>query len=247
MIFKKLAQYFGVGFMTVLPFALVIWLVVFVFNQVDSLFGDSVNVIGGVYIPGIGVALVVVGITVIGAMTRLYISRQLLVFIDKMFGKIPLIKSVYSMTKEIVENLLGQRRGFRRVVLVEWPPGAGTRALGFVTSEQLPIPMDPTQTRLAVYIPNAFQFAGPTLIVDRDLVVPCDMSVEQALQFVVSGGLGRSEKPPEQSRPPRVKRRNTPSGGTGDTSLGSAAASDAPSTSVGPESVEAISFSATED
>ncbi|QRF23440.1 DUF502 domain-containing protein [Alicyclobacillus sp. TC] len=205
---KRLAQYFGVGLVTVLPIAFVIWLVVFVFNQVDSLFGNAVNWIDGVYVPGIGFLIVIVGITLVGAMARFYVSRQALELIDRLMSRIPFIKSLYTMSKEVVDNLLGKRKGFQRVVLVEWPPEMGTKVIGFVTAESLPIEIDPEGKMLSVYVPNAFQFAGPTFLVERDQVQDCSLTVDQALQFALSAGLGRAEtKNAPIESPPKKKRR----------------------------------------
>jgi len=188
--FRQVAQHFGIGLATVLPFAFVIWVVVFVFDQVDGLLGGYVDRIGRVDVPGIGFLLVVIGITFVGAMTRMYLSRRLLMFFDAIFAKIPFVKSLYTAAKELIGNLTGKHRGFQRAVLVAWPDERA-QVLGFVTSEQLPLEIDPDGTKIAVYFPNAFQFAGVTAIVQRKNTVECDLSVEDAFKFALSAGLGR--------------------------------------------------------
>lgn len=194
MIFRQIAKYFGLGLVTVLPFAFVIWVVLFIFNQIDGLFGNYVDDIDGLYIPGMGFIIVMFGITLVGIMTRLYISRRILQWIDHLFARIPYIKSIYTMVKDLLQNLVSsKRRAFSRVVLVNWPDERA-QVLGFVTNEELPPALNPDGNRIAVYLPNAFQFAGPTVIVERDKTIDCDFSVEEALQFVVSAGMGHSTK-----------------------------------------------------
>lgn len=194
---RQVAKHFGIGLVTVLPFALVIWVVISVFDIVDSWFGPELDRLVGANLPGAGFLLVLIAITLVGALTRLYISHQFLVMMDTLFSRLPIIKSLYSMFKEIVNNLLGKRRGFRRVVLVEWPDERAL-VLGFVTSEYLSSEVDPTGDRIAVYIPNAFQFAGVTAIVKRNQVQPCGLSVEEAIKFSLSAGLGNGREKANQ-------------------------------------------------
>ena len=186
---RQIAKHFGIGLVTVLPFALVIWVVVSVFNIVDSWFGPEFDHLVGANLPGAGFLLVVIAITLVGFLTKLYISHQLFVMMDALFERIPIIKSLYSMFKEIVNNLLGHRRGFRQTVLVAWPDDRALM-LGFVTTENLSAQVDPDGDHIAVYIPNAFQFAGITAIVRRDQVRPCGLTVEEAIKFSLSAGLG---------------------------------------------------------
>ncbi|MCL6453696.1 MAG: DUF502 domain-containing protein [Alicyclobacillus sp.] len=222
-ILRQLAKHFGVGLVTVLPFALVIWVVVSVFNVVDGWFGPFFDWLVGKTYPGAGFLFILVMITLVGVLMRLYISHKVVSAMDALFKRIPFIKSLYSMVKEIVDNLLGRRRrGFQRTVLVAWPD---ERALvvGFVTNEQLPESLDPDGSKIAVYIPNAFQFAGITAIVDRDRTQPCDLTIEQALKFTLSAGLGSSETDhpadaverrgaPQEPAPPALAQAGEPRG-----------------------------------
>ncbi len=188
--FRKLAQHFGVGLATVLPFFLVIWVLIAIFQWVDGLFGPLIERWTGVHVPGTGFVLVVVVTTLIGAMTRLYVSRRILTMMDALFARIPFVKSLYSMFKELVQNVMGERRGFQRVVMVDWPDERA-RLVGFVTNEHLPPALDPDGSRVAVYLPNAFQVNGVTAIVERCRVHPCHLSVEEAFKFAFSAGLGQ--------------------------------------------------------
>ncbi len=197
--FRQIAQHFGIGLATVLPFAFVIWVVIFVFDQVDGLFGQYVDRIQGVYIPGVGFLLVVIGITFVGALTRNYVSRKVLQWIEGIFTHTPFIKTLYTTVKELISNIMSRHRGFQRAVLVKWPD---ERALvvGFVTNEHLPEEVDPAGEFISVFLPNTFQLAGITVIVSKERVEPCSWSVEEALKFAVSAGLGRameSSKPNE--------------------------------------------------
>ncbi|MBX5437628.1 MAG: DUF502 domain-containing protein [Alicyclobacillaceae bacterium] len=191
--FRQIAAHFVMGLVTVLPFALVLWVLVTIFRWVDGLLGPYVDNLTGIHVPGVGFVLVLLGITLAGALMRLYVSHRVLLLIESLFTRIPFVKSLYSMFKEMVEGLLGHKRGFRRAVLVEWPDERAL-VLGLVTSDDLPREIDPDGTRLSVYLPNTFQFAGVTVIVERTRVHPCNLSIEEAFKFSISAGLGNESR-----------------------------------------------------
>lgn len=191
-ILRGIAKYFGIGLATVLPFAFAIWVVVFVVNQVDGLVGWYIPWTD-VHIPGIGFVIVLLLIFVLGLLSRVYISRVLLSWADALFTRIPFVKSIYTTAKELIQNVMGRRNAFQSAVLVEWPDERAL-VLGFVTSEELPTEIDPTGERVSVYLPNAFQFAGATVIVQKSRLHPCGLTTEQAFKFALSAGLGQSNQ-----------------------------------------------------
>jgi uncharacterized membrane protein len=186
--FRFLAKYFATGLMAILPFALVIWILYIIFQVFDGLLGPYVDHVFGFKIPGLGFVLVVAIVTLFGALTHLYVSHQLIAWVEWVFTRIPYVKSMYSMFKELVQNVMGKQRGFQRVVLVWWPDQRA-QIIGFVTSETLPAELDPSGSKVAVYLPNAFQWAGATVIVERDRVTDCDLTIEDGFKIALSAGL----------------------------------------------------------
>lgn len=199
----SIAKHFGIGLAAVLPFAFAIWVVIFVITGVDSLVGEYFYWTG-LNIPGLGFVAVLVFITLIGLLSRIYISRVVFRWADALFTKIPIVKSLYTMAKELIDNVTRRRDAFKEPVLVQWPD---ERALvvGFVTSDTLPVSMDPDGSRVSVYLPNAFQFAGATVIVERDRLKPCGLTVEQAFKFSLSAGLGQSSTSAEDGETPATE------------------------------------------
>ncbi len=189
-ILRKLAQYLGIGLATILPFALAIWVVVFVVNQVDGLVSWYIPWVY-LHIPGLGFLIVLAALFFIGLLSRAYVSRIVLQWADRVFTHIPVVRTVYTTVKELIENLFRRRTAFQTPVLVMWPDERA-QVLGFITSETLPEPLDPEGRMVAVYLPNAFQFAGVTVLVPRDRVKPVDLSVESAWRFALSAGLGET-------------------------------------------------------
>ncbi len=189
-ILRKLAQYLGIGLATVLPFALAIWVVVFVVNQVDGLVSWYIPWVY-LHIPGLGFLIVLAALFIIGLLSRAYVSRIVLQWADRLFTHIPVVRTVYTTVKELIENLFRRRTAFQTPVLVMWPDERAL-VLGFITSDSLPEAIDPEGRMVAVYLPNAFQFAGVTVMVPRDRVKPVDLSAESAWRFALSAGLGET-------------------------------------------------------
>ncbi|MCL6445268.1 MAG: DUF502 domain-containing protein [Alicyclobacillus sp.] len=133
--------------------------------------------------------LVIAAITLAGILMRLYVSHQIFLLMDRLFARIPLVKSLYSMFKDLVSSLVGHRRAFTAAVLVNWPDERA-QVLGLLTGRTLPREIDPDGDKVAVYLPNTFQFTGVTIIVYRSQVRPCGLSVEDAFKFAISAGLG---------------------------------------------------------
>jgi len=204
-ILRKLAQYLGIGLATILPFALAIWVVVFVVNQVDGLVSWYIPWVY-LHIPGLGFLIVLAALFVIGLLSRAYVSRIVLQWADRLFTHIPVVRTVYTTVKELIENLFRRRTAFQTPVLVMWPDERA-QVLGFITSETLPEALDPDRRMVAVYLPNAFQFAGVTVIVPRDRVKPVELSVESAWRFALSAGLGetRGIEPEAKGKPPSAQ------------------------------------------
>ena len=104
-------------------------------------------------------------------------------------ARIPLARQVYMGTKQIMTSLSGLgvgRAAFREVVLIEFPR-QGMKTIGFVTNEM----KDKKGRRLlAVYVPTApMPTSGFFQIVSEDMVTPLDLSIDQAMQMVVSSGM----------------------------------------------------------
>lgn len=207
---RGIVRHFGIGFATVLPFAFAIWVVVFVVNQVDGLVSWYIPWVY-LHIPGLGFAIVLVAIVLLGFLSRIYISRVLFSWADKLFMRIPVISTLYTTAKELIDNLFSRRSAFQTPVIVEWPDERA-RVLGFITSEHLPASIDPDGSHVSVYLPNAFQFAGTTVIVPREKVQLSGLTAEQTWKFALSAGLGQTNvatpsesedpAPPPSQRPP---------------------------------------------
>ncbi len=143
----------------------------------------------GMHIPGLGVVVALSMLILIGALTTNFIGNRVVRWFDALLARVPIVRSVYGAVKQLMEAVLGKDgRAFRQVVLLPFPQ-AGHWTIGFVTGEtSLPLPGE--EPRVAVFVattPNPT--SGWLLFVSESELIPLDMSVEEGMKLVVSGGM----------------------------------------------------------
>ncbi len=142
-------------------------------------------------IPGLGLALVFVTVLVTGMVAANFVGQRLLGVGEALLARIPLVRSLYSGVKQLLESLMsGAGNSFRTVVLVPYPhPGSWT--LAFLTGEGLPEAADAIGTELvSVFVPaTPNPTSGFFLMVPRKDVVELRMSVDEGLRMILSMGM----------------------------------------------------------
>lgn len=150
------------------------------------------DVLLGFHVPGIGVLLTLLVIFLTGLVTRNFIGQWLLNMGDNMMSRIPLVRSVYNGVKQVTETLFtpgGQ--SFRKVLLVEYPC-AGVWSIAFQTGEvgrdvEGSLNIDPMISYFIPTTPNPT--SGFLMMAPRSKIVELDMTVDQALKYVISLGV----------------------------------------------------------
>lgn len=177
------------GLLVIVPLVVTFAVVRFLFNLIDDASQPLAERLVGRVIPGLGLALTIVAIWLAGALSANFIGKKFLELFGRLLENLPLVKTVYTASKQLVEAVSpAGRRAFRRVVLVEFPQ-KGTFALGFVTGNGLGSLEKDT---LSVYVPTALNPTSGFLIFAResDILDP-GLTVEEAIKLVVSGGVVR--------------------------------------------------------
>lgn len=176
---KKLASYFFKGLLLVAPIAITVYVLVGTFRFLDDLFS--------VKWPGVGLLILVGGITLIGLVSQTLLINPMLDQLEKLINKVPLAALIYASVKDLLSAFVGDKRKFDRPVLVEIIPDSGIRRIGFVTQDNLEGIF--SNEDLAVYFPHSYNISGEVLIVPSVRVQPLDWSSAEAMKFVVSGGV----------------------------------------------------------
>ena len=137
----------------------------------------------------VALALAVVLISGAGVLTRYYIGKRLILWIDTVMMTVPLLNKFYGAIKQVNEAFGGKKSSFKTVVLVEFPR-AGMYSIGFLTSEDhAEVRQKTLQPVVAVFIPTTPNpTSGFMVLVPEDKVTKLDMSVADGIKYIVSLG-----------------------------------------------------------
>lgn len=136
-------------------------------------------------------ALAVVLVTLLGLLTRYYIGKQIIAWLDAALLRVPLLNKIYGTIKQVNEAFSsGNKTSFKTVVRVEFP-SAGSYSVGFITSEQneLLAGRPGAEKLVNVFIPTTPNpTSGFLIVVSESKVAKLDMSVAEGIKYIVSLG-----------------------------------------------------------
>ncbi len=130
-------------------------------------------------------------VALIGFGTRVILVRRFMRVGESLIRKVPIVGKIYGTSREIADSFSGERKGlFGRVVLLEWPR-QGMYAIGFVTSEgQGEVQAKTPEHVVNVFIPTTPNpTSGYLVLAPRESLINLEMSVEDGLRLVISGGV----------------------------------------------------------
>ena len=190
-VFAHLKSKFVTGFFVVIPVGITIFILKFLFNFADGILGSFLDELFSavtgreLHFPGLGMLTGAVVIYLTGLLATNVMGNQLLKWWDAILSRIPLVKSIYTSSKQFTQVFREGKSTYRRAVFVEWPR-PGIRAVGFVTGE---VERD-GERLVVVYVPTMPNpTSGFALFFREHEVTECGMTVEEAVKFVVSGGV----------------------------------------------------------
>jgi uncharacterized membrane protein len=176
---KRFLNYFLNGLILSAPVALTVYVCWRAFRAIDSWLNIT--------IPGVGFVLTVGLITLIGFIASNFLARRALALIEELLNRVPGVRLLYTGIKDVLGAFVGEKKRFNQPVLVTLDPGAGTKAVGFLTQESLDdLGID---GHVSVYLPQSYNFAGQLLVVPGDRVVRLQAPSAKVMAFVVSGGV----------------------------------------------------------
>ncbi len=182
---------FGRGVVVIVPVVITVWVLNLFFGAIDGTLSPVYDQILGKHIRGLGFVTMIVLILIFGGLSRNLIGRTLGKFFERIIVSIPLARTIYSTMRELVKTLQVGSKGksFRQVVLLEYPR-AGMFTIGFVTNEISIQGDSDADDTVSVYILNPPNpTSGVLVLVPRKQAKVLNMSVEDGLKFVLSGGI----------------------------------------------------------
>ncbi|WP_373740531.1 DUF502 domain-containing protein [Neisseria sp.] len=205
-----LKKYLITGILVWLPIAVTIWVITYIVSASDQL----INLLPahwqpkhflGFNIPGLGVIVAVLVLFVTGLFGANMLGKRIIAAWDSLLGRIPVVKSIYSSVKKVSESLLSDSsRSFKTPVLVPFPqPDIWT--LAFVSGDIPPalavgLPQD--NEYISVYVPTTPNpTGGYYIMVKKTDIREVDMTVDEALKYVISLGMVAPDDVPVKTLP----------------------------------------------
>lgn len=189
---KRIINYFLQGLLFIAPIAITGYVIYLMFVFVDGLLKETLHNLFDIYIPGLGILIIVVLLVLIGFLGQTFLARPFRYFFAKLLEKVPLLKVIYSAFKDLFSAFVGKEKKFNQPVLVLVNTISNLEKMGFLTEEDLS-KLGETE-KVAVYFPHSYNFSGELFIVPREHVRLIDLNPAEAMKFIVSAGVAGWEE-----------------------------------------------------
>ena len=195
-------KYLITGLLIWIPLAITIWVLELIVSTMDQSLlllppEYQPQVLLGYQIPGLGALLTLVVVFVTGVLASNILGQRLLWFWEYLLGRIPVVKTIYNSVKQVSDTLFAPGgQAFRKALLVQYPR-EGSWTIAFLTGRPGGDVANHLRGEyLSVYVPTTPNpTSGFFLMMPRSDVVELEMSVEEALRYVISMGVVAPELP----------------------------------------------------
>ena len=184
---KKLFGYFFQGILLIVPVAVTVYLLYFIFIFIDGLLPPEII---GVRIPGLSALIIIVALTIVGFLAKILVSQPIFQFVNKLINKLPLIKVIYFSIKDLLSAFVGKEKKFTHPVLIKLNKSLDIERLGFITQTDLKF-LGVEKKKIAVYLPSSYGILGELFIVPTENITPIDANSIDVMKFIVSGGVSK--------------------------------------------------------
>ena len=191
-IFAKLRNYFITGIVVLVPIGITLYLTKFFISVSSKLIPYNLNPNNYLpyAIPGLEILLSVIFITFIGGISLSFIGKRILKFVNDLFKRIPILRTIYSAIGQMTESLAPNKGNNKKSVVLIQYPRKGTWAVGFATKDNKgEISQKLNSDLVNVFVPTTPNpTSGFLLMFPREEIIYLDMSFEEASKFIVSAG-----------------------------------------------------------
>ncbi|MBI3871725.1 MAG: DUF502 domain-containing protein [candidate division Zixibacteria bacterium] len=197
-ILKSIRRTFVSGVLVTVPVIVTLFVLNFLFQEIDGILSPLFKRFLGYSVPGMGLVATVLVVLIVGLLVRNVVGSRLFGFGELLFVRTPLVRTVYSAAKQLLETVAHpSRREFSRPVMIEYPR-AGMYSLGFASSRVRVREGESTEELIAVFVPaTPAPITGYVVLVPAKDIRELTISAEEAIKYIVSGGFA---SPPEMTK-----------------------------------------------
>ena len=185
---SKIVRFFLQGLLLIAPIAITIYALYMLFQFVDGLLITSLTDLIGFRIPGLGLLIILVTVTLIGLLGSTILFKPFINSLDRLISQAPLVKIIYTSIKDFMSAFVGKDKKFNEPVLVRVTKDAEIEKLGFITQHDL-TKLGIEKGKVAVYFPYSYTFSGSLFIVPIENIRPIDASPTEVMKFIITAGV----------------------------------------------------------
>ena len=185
---KKLINSFLQGLLLLVPVSVTIWVIYSIFELIDNLLTDPIKKVIGINIPGLGLVFLIIVISLVGLLGSTIIFKPVVSYFDDLLARAPLVKIIYTSTKDLISAFVGQKRSFKEPVLVRMSKEWEVERVGYITNRSLAALGEPGE-KVAVYLPHAYAWSGNLYIVPAENVKLIKAPSMEVMKFIISAGV----------------------------------------------------------
>ena len=186
---KKFINYFLQGLLYIVPITVTGAVVVWTFNKIDKIIPGILDMLDiDMHIPGLGLIIIIALITMIGFVGSIIITSPINSFFQNLLKKAPLLQTIYSSVKDLMNTFVGKKKGFSQPVLVKLYENSTIERIGFITNDDLKT-LGIKEGKVLVYLPHSYAFSGQLFVVDSTYITLVDANSSEIMKLIVSGGV----------------------------------------------------------
>ena len=181
---KKIINYFLQGLLYIVPISVTFYVVYWTFQKIDGILPFQ--------FPGLGLIVIIALITFIGFAGSVIIASPINSFFQRLLKKAPLLRTIYSSMKDLMQTFVGKKKGFNQAVLIKLYENSTIERIGFITNENLSS-LGIKGGKILVYLPHSYAFSGQLFVVEKSYITPIDKPSSEIMKLIVSGGVTEIE------------------------------------------------------
>jgi uncharacterized membrane protein len=179
---RKIFRYFLQGLIVLAPIGVTAWALYWLFDRVDNILRPYVN------IPGLGFVIILVFIILVGWVSNQFFIGSLINLFDNWMDRTPVVKFIYTSTKDFFEAFGGEKKKFSHPILAN-VFAENVWVVGFLTDEELE-KLDLGEEMVSIYIPQAYHWAGQLYVLPRNKIKKIEkLAPGEAMKYAVTGGV----------------------------------------------------------